>query len=332
MKAVIYTRYGPPSVLHMSQVAKPRPKDDEVLIHIRATTVTVADVRSRAFNVPISFWLPARLALGVLGPKRTILGAELAGDVEAVGRRVTRFKVGDAVFAGCVGKFGAYAEYICLPEDGTLALKPKNLGYEQAAALPVGARTAFHYVRKADIQAGQQILVYGASGSVGTYAVQLARHLGAHVTGVCSTANLNLVRSLGAERVIDYTREDFSKDGPIYDAVLVTVDKGSFDACLSVLKPGGIYLNVTTPLAGPRMLWLSRGAGVRMALGENVPKGPVDLITIKALVESGDLRPVIDRCYPLEAVVQAHTYVDKGHKAGNVILTLETGNLEAAHP
>jgi NADPH:quinone reductase-like Zn-dependent oxidoreductase len=306
----------------MSDVAKPAPKDNGVLIRVRATTVTVADVRSRAFDVPASFWVPARITLGMLGPRRTILGAELAGDVEAVGQGVARFKAGDAVFASTVGTFGGYAEYICLPEDGTIALKPSNLTYEEAAALPVGARTALHYLRKADVQPCQKVLVYGASGSVGSYAVQLAAHLGADVTGVCSARNLELVRSLGAERVIDYTTEDFTKDGAIYDVVFVAVDKGSFDTCLKVLKPGGIYLNVTVPLPSPRMLWKSRAAGVRMALGENPTAGPDLLIAVRDLAEAGHLRPVIDRCYPLDDIVEAHRYVDRGHKRGNVAITV----------
>lgn len=322
MRAVTYTQYGPPDVLRMSEVAKPAPKDNEVLIRIRATTVTVADVRSRAFDVPPSFWLPARLALGVLGPKRTILGAELAGDVEAVGPGVTRFNVGDPVFAATVGTFGGYAEYICLPEGGTIATKPSKLTYEEAAALPVGARTALHYLRRAGVQPGQNVLVYGASGSVGSYAVQLAAHLGADVTGVCSTRNLELVRSLGAGRVIDYTTADFTKDEAIYDVVFVAVDRVSFDACLKVAKPGGIYLNITLPLPSPRMSWKSRAAGVRMVLGENPASGPELLIAVRDLVEAGRLRPVIDRCYPLEDIVEAHRYVDQGHKRGNVAITV----------
>jgi len=210
MKAIVYHQYGSPEVLQLKDVTKPTPRKNEILVKVHATTVTVADVRSRGFTVPVSVWLPSRISLGLTKPKKATLGVELAGEIEAVGKNVTRFKTGDQVFAATLINFGAHAEYICLPEDAAAAIKPSNIAYEEAAALSIGARTALHYLRKVDIQPGQKILVYGASGSVGTYAVQLAKYLGAEVTGVCSTANVELVKSLGAEKVIDYTLEDFS--------------------------------------------------------------------------------------------------------------------------
>jgi NADPH:quinone reductase-like Zn-dependent oxidoreductase len=323
MKAIVYTKYGPPEVLQLKEVAKPVPKDDEVLIKVHATTVTVADIRSRSFTVPASFWLPARIALGIRKPKRKILGAELAGEVESVGKDVTRFKQGDQVFAATLVSFGAYAEYKCLPEDAVVTIKPTNISYEEAAALPVGARTALHYLRKANIQPKQKVLIYGASGSVGSYAVQLAKVFGAEVTGVCSTTNLELVKSLGADKVIDYTVEDFSTKGEMYDVILEAVDKSSFSACMKVLKEDGIYLNVTVPVPGIRMLWTKLTSSKKLMLGENLPKSAEDLIFLKELVEAGKLKPVIDRYYPLEQIVEAHRYVDKGHKKGNVVITVE---------
>jgi NADPH:quinone reductase-like Zn-dependent oxidoreductase len=322
MKAIVYTQYGPPEVLKPAEVEKPTPKDNEVLVKVYATTVTAADVRSRSFTVPPSFWLPARTALGFRRPKNAILGSELAGKIEAVGKDVKRFRKGDQVFAATLVGFGAYAEYRCLPEDAAVAIKPSNLSYEEAAALPIGARTALHYLRKADIQPGQKVLIYGASGSVGTYAVQLAKYFGAEVTGVCSTTNLALVKSLGAGKVIDYTAEDFSAEGESYDVVFEAVDKSSFAACMRVLKPGGIYINITVPLPGIRMLWTKVTSSKKLMLGENSPESAEALLFLSELVEAGKMKPVIDRVYPLEQIVEAHRYVDKGHKKGNVVITL----------
>lgn len=322
MKAIVYEKYGPPDVLELREVAKPAPRDNEVLVKVHATTVTVADFRSRSFTVPLAFWLPARITLGFTKPKKTILGVELAGEVETVGKEVKRFKKGDSVFAATLISYGAYAEYKCLREDAAISLKPSNITHEEAAALPIGARTALHFLRKANIQPGQKVLVYGASGSVGTYAVQLAKYLGAEVTGVCSTANLELVKSLGADKVIDYTAEDFANNGETYDVIFEAVDKSSFSACLKALKKDGIYLNVTTPLPSIRMLWTKMMSNKKLMLGENPPESAEDLIFLKGLVEAGKLKAVIDRSYPLEQIIEAHRYVDKGHKRGNVVITV----------
>ena len=322
MKAVVYEKYGSPDVLQLQDIKKPTPKDNEVLIKVQATTVTVADFRSRSFTVPPAFWLPARITLGLTKPKKPILGVELAGEIESVGKDVTRFKKGDQVFAATLIGYGAYAEYKCKPEDAAIAIKPSNLTYEEAAALPIGARTALHYLRKANIQPGQRVLVYGASGSVGTYAIQIAKYFGAKVTGVCSTSNLELVKSLGADHVIDYTSEDFSKNGEMYDVIFEAVDKSSFSACMKALKKDGIYLNVTAPLPSLQMLWTKITTNKKLFLGENPPEKAEDLIFLKELVETGKLKPVIDRRYPLEKIVEAHRYVDKGHKKGNVVITV----------
>lgn len=306
MKAVVYTRYGPPDVLHLTELAKPVPRNNEVLIKVHATTVTVGDTRMRSFTVPRGQWLPARLYLGVTKPKRAILGMELAGEIEAVGKDVTRFRPGDAVFASTFEvNFGGYAEYKCLPEDGMLAIKPANLTFGEAAAAVGGGMTALRCLEQGHIQPGQQVLIYGASGAVGSNAVQIAsRHLGAEVTGVCSTANLDLVRSLGAVRVIDYTRDDFTRDGPIYDVVFDAVAKVAPSHAKRALKNTGVYLNAHKHSDAP--------AKARSAA----------LLAVKELIEAGKLRPVIDRVYPLEQIVEAHRYVDGGHKKGNVVITV----------
>jgi len=321
MKAVVFTKYGPPDVLQLTDIPKPSPKSHEVLIRTRATTVTVADVRIRGFNVPRSFWLPARITLGITGPRKTILGTELAGEVESVGKDVTQYKKGDQVFAGTLKTMGGYAEYKCLPAN-KVALKPSNLTYQEAAALPIGARTALYYLQKADVQAGQKILVYGASGSVGTYTVQLAKHFGAEVTGVCSTANIPLVKSLGAETVIDYTKEDFSTHNEMYDVVFVAVDKIPFSVCMRMLRHGGKYVNITMPLPSLKKLWIAMKDGKKLVVGGNPSETTENLNKLKDLVEAGTLKPVIDKEYPLEKIVEAHRYVEKGHKKGNVVITL----------
>jgi NADPH:quinone reductase-like Zn-dependent oxidoreductase len=315
MKAIICTNYGPPEVLQLKEVAK-------VLVKVHATTVSVADLRIRGFNVPPSFWLPARLTLGLKKPKQAILGADLAGEIEQVGKDVKQFKKGDGVFAYTEHLGGAYAEYICLPEDGCLALKPVNITYEEAAAVPFGGNTALHFLKKARIQKGQKVLIYGASGAVGTSAVQLAKYFGAEVTGVCSSANLELVKSLGADNVIDYTKEDFTKNGKTYDVIFDTVGKSSFSGCMRSLKKAGVYLQtVALPPLAIRMRLTAMTSSKTLIGGTAIPETE-NLIFLKELIESGKFKPVIDRRYPLEQIVEAHRYADMGHKKGNVVITV----------
>jgi len=323
MKAIICTKYGSPEVLQLKEVEKPVPTDNEVLIKIVATTVTIADSRVRGFNVPLSFWLPARIALGWTKPKIDILGGELAGKIESTGKDVTLFKKGDTVFAfPGHNSFGCYAEYKCMPEDGVIAIKPDNVTFEEAAAISFGGGIALHFIREANIQKGQKVLIYGASGSVGTYAVQLANYFGAEVTGVCSTANLKLVKSLGADHVIDYTKEDFSKRDEKYDVIFDAVGKSSLSACVKSLKSDGMLIQaVATPALTVRMKLMSLFSGKRYIGGTLIPKAE-DLIYLVELVEKGIIKPVIDRKYPFEQIVEAHQYVDKGHKKGNVVITL----------
>ncbi len=306
MNAAIYEKYGSAEVLHLKDIEKPVPKDNEVLVKVHATTVAAGDIRMRGFKVPTKFWLPMRLALGLTGPKNKVLGMEVSGVVETIGKGVEKFRIGDEVLAA-TGFGGGYAEYICLPATDVVgrvvievAKKPANLTFEEAAAVPIGAMTALAFLRKANVKNGKKVLVNGASGSVGTYAVQLAKYYGAQVTGVCSAANLELVKSLGADVVIDYAKEDFAKNGQTYDLVFDAVGKISRSHAKGSLTENGVFLST----------WGDPGAELD------------DLSMISGLIEAGKLRAVIDRTYPLEQIVEAHRYVETGHKKGNVAITL----------
>lgn len=323
MRAIVYERYGPPEVLHLKEVAKPTPKDNEVLIKIHATTVTAGDLRVRGLNVPAGFGLISRLMFGVSGPRQPILGTELAGEIEAVGKGVRKFKVGDQVFAFSDFAMGCYAEYKCMPEEGSVALKPSGLTYDEAAALSFGGTTALEFFRKGKLKSGERVLVNGASGGVGTAAVQLARHFGATVTGVCSTANLDLVRSLGATHVIDYTKEDFTRNGEAYDIIVDTVGTATFSRSKNSLTENGRLLQIVAGL--PEMLqapWVALTSSKRIIAGAATGRAE-DLRFLADLAQAGVFRPVIDRRYPLERMAEAHSYVETGRKKGNVIITLE---------
>jgi len=312
MKAIVCTKYGPPEVLQLKEVEKPIPKDNEVLIKIHAASATVSDCIVRSGKVNILLWLPMRIFVGFRRPRKPILGLELAGEIEGIGKDVKRFKKGDQVYAFTGKLFGAYAEYTCLPEDGLcmpadciMELKPFNVTYEEAASAPSRGTLALYFLKNGNIQNGQKVLIYGASGGVGTYAVQIAKHFGAIVTGVCSTTNLELVKSLGADEVIDYTKEEITKRGELFDFVFDAVGKRKSSKlkllCKEALTPNGKYISVD----------------------DGTPKIDIEyLLLLKKLIETGEIKPVIDRCYTLEQIVEAHRYVDKGHKKGNVVITV----------
>jgi NADPH:quinone reductase-like Zn-dependent oxidoreductase len=332
MKAIVWTKYGPPEVLQLKEVEKPTPKDNEVLIRIYATTASAGDCETRSLKFPLMLSLPMRLYNGLRKPRRiTILGQELAGEIEAVGKDVKLFKKGDQVFAALGFGMGAYAEYICLPEEpkemeGVLASKPSNMTYDEAAAVPVGGLNALHFLRKGNIQRGQKVLINGAGGSIGTIAVQLAKYFGAEVTGVDSKRKLDMLHSIGADHVIDYTQEDFTNSGETYDVIFDVVGKASFSGCIRSLKKNGIYL-----LANPSLSRSVRGRWTSMTSSKKVISGTItesteDLIFLKELIEAGTIKSVIDRRYPLEQIPEAHRYVETGQKKGNVVITVDHNN------
>lgn len=313
MKAVICTKYGPPEVLKIQEMPKPKPGPKDVLVKIHATTVHVGDTKLRALRPGMGklqdfFFKPMmRLMIGLTGPRKKILGMELAGEVEFVGAAVSNFKAGDRVFAATEMSFGGYAEYACLSEDSVLVTLPDGMSYEEAAPIPNGGITALRVLKKADIKKGQSILIYGASGSLGTFAIQLAKHSGAIVTGVCSTTNLDLVRDIGADQVIDYTKEDFTKSGEAYDLVFDTIGITTKAQCQDLLKPTGVYMNI-----------LKSSGGLKLFVEE--------LEELRDLMENGVLTSVIDKVYPLDEIVEAHRYVDRGHKKGNVVIQVASAN------
>jgi NADPH:quinone reductase-like Zn-dependent oxidoreductase len=323
MKVVVYEKYGPPEVLQLKTIEKPTPKDNEVLVKIHSTTVTSGDARSRSSTFAPAPWLLVRTMMGLLKPKKTILGSELAGEIESVGKDVKLFKKGDQVFGTTHGSsLGSNAEYISLPEDRVIAIKPVNMTYDAATSVPVGGITALRFLRHANIQRGQKVLINGASGSIGTFAVQLAKHYGAEVTGVCSTANVELVKSLGADKVIDYTKEDFTQNVETYDLIFDAVSKSTFSSSKNALKQNGVYLATVPSLTLMlQMMWTSRIGSKRGGFASD-PERAEDLIFLKELIEAGKIKSVIDRSYPLDQIVEAHRYVDTGHKKGNVVITM----------
>ena len=327
MKAIVWTEYGPPDVLQLRKVEKPTPKDNEVLIRIHATTVTAGDCEQRSLRLPIWYRLPMQAYVGLKRPERiTTLGMELAGEIEAVGKDVKLFKEGDQVFAATgFARMGTYAEYVCLPqepEEGALAMKPASMTWEEAAAVPVGGLEALGLLRQGNIQSGQKVLINGAGGTIGTYAVQLAKYFGAEVTGVDSTGKLDMLRSIGADQVIDYNQEDFTESGETYDFVLDVVSKSSFSGSIRSLKRNGRYLIANPGLSQMvRGRWTSMTSSKKVIFGAAYPKTE-DLVFLKELIEAGRMKSVIDRSYPLEQTAEAHRYVETGHKKGNVVITV----------
>jgi NADPH:quinone reductase-like Zn-dependent oxidoreductase len=330
MKAMVYTEYGPPEVLQLQDVEKPIPKDNEILIRVLATPVNYGDITTRnfshispaEFNMPLPLWLPARIYFGFTKPKITILGSELAGQIEVVGKEVKSFKPGDQVFGYRGQKMGANAEYLCMPADSTVAIKPANMTFEEACVIPYGGIMALSLLRKVNVQRGQKVLINGASGGIGSLAVQLARYFGAEVTGVCSTPRLESVKSLGADQVIDYTQEDFTQNGETYDLIFDILGRSSFSRCKNSLKPNGRYLLASFKMKQLfQMLWTSM-IGRQKVICALATEKSEDLVFLKELVEAGKIKSVIDRCYPLEQAAEAHRYYESGQKRGNVVITI----------
>lgn len=336
MKAIVYEKYGSPDVLELKEVEKPIPKDNEVLIRIYATSVTYGDIMTRnirekmsprKFTMPLPLWLPVRIMFGFRKPRKKILGAELSGEIESVGKDVKLFRKGDQVFGYRGMNMGAYAEYLCMPEDGILAIKPANMTYEEAAVVPYGAIMALNLLRKVNIQSGQKVLINGASGGIGSAAVQLAKsHFGAEVTGVCSTPRLELVKSLGADKVIDYTKEDFTKSGETYDLIFDILGKSSFSRCKSSLKKNGRYLLASFKTRQLFQMLGTKIKGSKKVICAMAFEKTEDLVFIKELIEAGKIKSVIDRRYPLEQITEAHRYVEKGQAKGKVVITVEHNN------
>lgn len=332
MKAIVRTEYGTPEVLQLKELEKPTPKDNEVLVRVHATSVNFGDllarnfkvISPREFNMPFFLWLPAKIAFGLGKPIITVLGSELAGEVEAVGKDVTKFKAGDQIFAYLGMNMGANAEYVCIPESGTLALKPSNLSYEEAVTLPYGAIMATSLLAKANIQHGQKVLINGASGGIGSMAIQLAKYYGAEVTGVCSTPRLKFVKSLGADKVIDYTKEDFTQNGVTYDLIFDILGRSSFSRVKHSLKPSGIYLLASfKSKAIVQMLWTSLTGSKQKVICAFANETPESLAFVKKLVEEGKVKAVVDKSFPMEQAAEAHRYVEQGRKQGNVVIVIQ---------
>lgn len=330
MKAIVYKEYGPPQVLHLTDIAKPVPKKNEVLIRVHASSVNYGDLLARnfkevtpkKFNMPFLFWVMSKIYFGITKPKIEIPGSEFAGVIESTGTKVTQFKAGDQVFGYPGQSMGAYAEYLCMPETGTLALKPANMTFEEAAVIPMGAIMALHLLKQVQVRQGQKVLINGASGSIGSAAVQIAKHFNAEVTGVCGTPRLNYVKALGADEVIDYSQEDFTKNGRVYDLIFDILGKSSFSRCKGSLSPKGTYLRASFKMRQIlQMIWTSITGGrrVRCILA---PGGPGDLREIKTLIEGGKIKSIIDKSYPLAKAADAHRYAEEGQARGKVAIAI----------
>ncbi|MEM6813060.1 MAG: NAD(P)-dependent alcohol dehydrogenase [Bacteroidota bacterium] len=322
MKAAVCTKYGPPEVLKIQEVAAPVPYEEEILVRVMTSTITAADYRVRSFKVPIAMWLPARLMMGITKPKKPILGAEFTGVVTACGKRVTRFKPGDEVLGASLPNFGGYGEYLCVNENGPIAKKPSNISWLEAAAIPIGAKTALYYLDLAHVESGQKILIYGASGSVGSYAIQLAKLKGLEVTAVCGAKNFGMTHDLGADFAIDYTNRNWHEGLKDYDLFFQAVDKCSFSIAENIMKEGGTYINISKPIASLGMIMSKLKKKMKLIMAKDFPQSNEDLKYLVELVRTEKLNVVIDKVFPLDNIVKAHQYVDKGHKKGNVVVKI----------